>query len=182
MSGSANWSKGRILLLIGRLALAAIFLAAAYGKLSPLTAKQWTLSSLKVTPSSLELSMTFFAMQVSSYQMFPDWAVSPIAHTVPWVELALVILLLTGLGLRYVGIIATLLLAAFWALIIRSYALHLGINCGCFGPNEKLTGWRVLEDGGFFALGLAVTIGAFFYYRRHRVDASAFARSEVSPS
>ncbi len=182
MSGSANWSKGRILLLIGRLALAAIFLAAAYGKLSPLTAKQWTLSSLKVTPSSLELSMTFFAMQVSSYQMFPDWAVSPIAHTVPWVELALVILLLTGLGLRYVGIIATLLLAAFWALIIRSYALHLGINCGCFGPNEKLTGWRVLEDGGFFALGLAVTIGAFFYRRRHRVDASAFAQTEVPSS
>lgn len=173
MSRPTNWSKGRILLLIGRLALAVTFLAAAYGKLSPLTAKQWTLSSLKVTPTSLELSMTFFAMQVSSYQMFPDWAVSPIAHTVPWVELALVILLLTGFGLRYVGIIATLLLAAFWGLIIRSYALHLGINCGCFGPNEKLTGWRVLEDGVFFALGLAVTIGAFIHHRRHRLDASS---------
>lgn len=182
MSSSANWSKGRVLLLMGRLALAVTFLAAAYGKLSPLTAKQWTLGSLKVTPASLELSMTFFAMQVSSYQMFPDWAVSPIAHTVPWVELALVILLFTGLGLRYVGIIATLVLAAFWAVIIRAYALHLGINCGCFGPNEKLTGWRVLEDGVFFAIGLAVTIGAFIHHRRHRLDASAFARTEVSPS
>ncbi len=182
MSSSTNWSKGRILLLIGRLALAAIFLAAAYGKLSPLTAKQWTLSSLKVTPASLELSMMFFAMQLSSYQMLPAWAVSPIAHSLPWVELSLGILLLTGLGLRYLGIIATLLLALFWAVIIRSYALHLGINCGCFGPNEKLTGWRVLEDGGFFALGLAVTIGAFFYHRRHRVDASAFAQTEVSSS
>jgi uncharacterized membrane protein YphA (DoxX/SURF4 family) len=182
MSGPANWSKGRILLLIGRLALAVIFLAAAYGKLSPLTAKQWTLSSLKFTPASLELSMTFFAMQISSYQMFPDWAVSPIAHTLPWIELALAILLLTGLGLRYVGIIATLFFAAFWAVIIRAYALHLGINCGCFGPNEKLTGWRVLEDGIFFALGLAVTIGAFVYHRRHRLGASAFTQTEASPS
>lgn len=178
MSKSSNWSTGRILLLLGRFVLAAIFLAAAYGKLSPLTAKQWTLNSLKVTPASLELSMTFFAMQVSSYQMFPDWAASPIAHTLPWVEIALGILLLTGIGLRYVGIIATLLLAAFWAVIIRSYALHLGINCGCFGPNEKLTGWRVLEDGIFFAVGLAVTVGAFIYHRRHRPAASALAQTE----
>lgn len=168
MSRPSTWSTGSILLVLGRLALAAIFLAAAYGKLSPLTAKQWTLSSLKITPASLNLSMTFFAMQLSSYQMLPDWAVSPIAHALPWVELALVILLLTGLGLRYAGIVATLLLAVFWAVVIRAYALHLGINCGCFGPNEKLTGWRVVEDGGFFALGLAVTIGAFLFHRRER--------------
>lgn len=173
MSANARWTLGRVLLLVGRLALAAIFLAAAYGKLSPLTAKQWTLSSLKITPASINLSMTFFAMQISSYQMFPDWAASPIAHTVPWIELALFILLFSGLGLRYVGIIATLFLAAFWAVIIRAYAMHLGINCGCFGPNEQLTGWRVVEDGGFFALGLAVTIGAFIVHRRRRPTASA---------
>lgn len=178
MRQSSRWTTGRVLLLIGRLALAVIFLGAAYGKLSPLTAKQWTLNSLKITPTSLELSMTFFAMQVSSYQMFPDWAASPIAHTLPWVEIALGILLLTGVGLRYVGIIATLILAAFWGVIIRAYTLHLGINCGCFGPNEKLTGWRVLEDGGFFALGLAVTIGAFFYHRRHRLGASTLAQEQ----
>src|SRR5215469_1549776 len=131
MAANARWTFGRVLLLVGRLALAAIFLAAAYGKLSPLTAKQWTISSLKITPASLNLSMTFFAMQISSYQMFPDWSVSPIAHTLPWIEIALGIFLLTGLALRYVGVIATVFFAAFWALIIRSYALHLGINCGC---------------------------------------------------
>lgn len=168
MAANSRWTLSRVSLLIGRLALAAIFLAAAYGKLSPLTAKQWTVSSLKITPASLNLSMTFFAMQLSSYQMFPDWAVSPIAHILPWAEIALGILLLAGVGLRYVGIIATLFFAAFWAVIIRAYAMHLGINCGCFGPNEKLTGWRVVEDGGFFALGLAVTIGAFILQRRQR--------------
>lgn len=168
MSKSPRWTTGRVMLLVGRIALAVIFLAASYGKLSPLTAKQWTLSSLKITPASLGLSMTFFAMQLSSYQMLPAWAINPIAHTLPWVELGLGILLLAGLGLRYVGTGGTVLLALFWAVIIRSYALHLGINCGCFGPNEKLTGWRVLEDGCFFALGLAVTIGAFIIHRRNR--------------
>jgi uncharacterized membrane protein YphA (DoxX/SURF4 family) len=181
MSESSRWTTGRVLLLVGRLALAVIFLAAAYGKLSPLTAKQWTLSSLKITPASLGLSMTFFAMQLDSYQMLPAWAISPLAHTLPWVELALGILLLAGVGLRYVGIVGTLLLALFWAVIIRSYALHLGINCGCFGPNEKLTGWRVLEDGCFFALGVAVTIGAFFLHRRNHQAASALPQTSASP-
>src|SRR5215469_11960189 len=98
MAANARWTFGRVLLLVGRLALAAIFFAAAYGKLSPLTVKQWTLSSLKITPASLNLSMTFFAMQLSSYQMLPDWAVNPIAHALPWIELALGILLLAGIG------------------------------------------------------------------------------------
>ncbi|MGH9782314.1 MAG: MauE/DoxX family redox-associated membrane protein [Candidatus Acidiferrales bacterium] len=168
MPASSRWTTGRVLLFLGRLALAVIFLLAAYGKLQPQNAAQWTLGSLKVTPSSLGLSMSFFAMQLDSYQMLPAWAVSPIAHTLPWIELALGILLLTGIGLRYVAVVATLFLALFWAVIIRSYAMHLAINCGCFGPNEKLTGWRVVEDGGFFALGVAVTIGAFIVHRRSR--------------
>ncbi|MGH9728678.1 MAG: MauE/DoxX family redox-associated membrane protein [Candidatus Acidiferrales bacterium] len=168
MPASSRWTTGRVLLLLGRLALAVIFLLAAYGKLQPQNAAQWTLGSLKITPSSLGLSMSFFAMQLDSYQMLPAWAVIPIAHTLPWIELALGILLLTGIGLRYVAVVATLFLALFWAVIIRSYAMHLAINCGCFGPNEKLTGWRVVEDGGFFALGVAVTIGAFIVHRRSR--------------
>jgi uncharacterized membrane protein YphA (DoxX/SURF4 family) len=180
MSGPSRWSAGRVLLLLGRLALAVTFLAAAYGKLRPLTATPWTLSSLKITPSSLGLSMTFFAMQLDSYQMLPAWAVSPFAHTLPWVEFALGVLLLAGVGLGYVGIASTLLLTLFWAVVIRSYAMHLAINCGCFGPNEKLTGWTVARDGSFVALGLAVTIGAFFIHRRNRPGAPALAQTELS--
>lgn len=168
---TARWTTGRILLLLGRLALAVIFLLAAYGKLSPLTAKQWTLGSLKVTSASLGLSMTFFAMQLDSYHMLPAWAISPVAHTLPWLELSLGILLVTGVALRYVAVVGTLFLALFWAVIIRSYAMHLAINCGCFGPNEKLTGWRVVEDGCFFALGLAITIAAFVIHRRNQRSA-----------
>lgn len=171
MSGSSRWTTGRVLLLLGRLILAAIFLAAAYGKLRPQNAVPWTLSSLRITPASLGLSMTFFAMQVESYQMLPPWAVSPFARTLPWFELALGILLLAGIGLRYVAVASTILLALFWAVVIRSYAMHLAIDCGCFGPNEKLTGWTLARDGCFFALGVAVTIGAFIVHRRNRVRA-----------
>jgi uncharacterized membrane protein YphA (DoxX/SURF4 family) len=179
MGEPPRWTTGRLLLLLGRLALAVIFLAAAYGKLRPQNAVPWTLSSLKITPSSLGLSMTFFAMQVDSYQMLPPWAVIPFAHTLPWVELGLGILLLAGVSLRYLGVASTLLLAVFWAVVIRSYAMHLAINCGCFGPNEKLSGWTIARDGSFFALGLAVTIGAFILHRRSRLAASTFAQTEL---
>jgi uncharacterized membrane protein YphA (DoxX/SURF4 family) len=179
MSESSSKTIGRALLLLGRLVLAAIFLAAAYGKLRPLTATPWTLSSLKITPSSLGISMTFFAMQIDSYQMLPAWAVSPFAHTLPWLEFTLGVLLLAGVGLRYVAIASTLLLALFWGVVIRSYAMHLAINCGCFGPNEKLTGWTVARDGSFFALGVAVIIGAFILQRHNRVRASALSQTEL---
>ena len=173
MNEPSRWTTGRILLLAGRLALAVIFLLAAYGKLRPQNAVPWTLSSLKITPASLGLSMTFFAMQVDSYRMLPAWAVIPFARTLPWVEFTLGVLLLFGISLRYVGALATLLLAVFWAVVIRSYAMHLAINCGCFGPNEKLTGWTLARDGSFVALGIAVTIGAFITHRRSRAGVSA---------
>jgi uncharacterized membrane protein YphA (DoxX/SURF4 family) len=179
MSASTRWTTGRILLLIGRLGLAVIFLAATYGKLRPLNATPWTLRSLEVTPSSLNLSMTFFAMQVDSYQMLPTWAVSPFAHALPWVELAVGLLLLTGFALRYVCIAASLLLALFYGVVIRSYAMHLSINCGCFGPNEKLDAWTLVRDGLFFVFGIAVTIGAFVMHKRNGVAASASPQTEL---
>jgi len=49
----------RTLLLFGRLALAAIFLFAAYAKLKPQAATAWSGSSIKT-------SLSLFAMQVDS--------------------------------------------------------------------------------------------------------------------
>ncbi|HVB35779.1 MAG TPA: MauE/DoxX family redox-associated membrane protein [Candidatus Acidoferrales bacterium] len=178
MTSSSRWSAGRTLLLIGRLALAVVFLAAAYGKLRPQSAVPWTLASLKITPASLGLSMTFFAMQVDSYQLLPPRAVSPFAHTLPWVEFAVGVLLLTGLALRYVSLASALLLALFYGVVIRSYALHLAINCGCFGPNEKLDAWTLVRDGCLFALGVAVTIAAFIVHRRNRPALAASPHCE----
>lgn len=178
MNAPPRWTTGRILLLLGRLALAITFLLAAYGKLRPQNAVPWTLSSLKITPASLGLSMTFFAMQVESYQILPSWAVSPFAHTLPWLEVAVAVLLLTGFALRYVLVAATFLISIFYAAVIRSYALHLAINCGCFGPNEKLDGWTLVRDGLFFALALALTIGAFVIHRRSGIGSSALSQTE----
>lgn len=182
MNANSRWTASRIFLLLARLVLAVTFIFAAYGKLANQSAPLYTLNSLKITPASLGISMTFFSMQVDSYQLLPAWAVTPFAHTLPWLELAVGILLLTGFALRYVAIVATLLLAAFYAAVIHSYALHLAINCGCFGPNEKLTGWTLVRDGLFFALGVALAVVAFLLHHRSSVAPAPALSQTESPA
>jgi uncharacterized membrane protein YphA (DoxX/SURF4 family) len=166
-------SIGWWLLLAGRLVLAVIFLLAAYGKLRPQTAVPWTLASLKITPASLGLSATFFAMQVDSYQLLPAWAVSPFAHALPWIELGLGVLFLTGVSLRYVALASCFLLALLFSVVVRTYVMGIAINCGCFGPNEKLDAWSLVRDGSMLVLAIAVTVGAFLGHRRSRSMISA---------
>jgi hypothetical protein len=48
---------------------------------------------------------------------------------------------------------------------VRSYRMGLEINCGCFGPGERLGPVTLLRDGSLLALALAVTIGAFLIGR-----------------
>ena len=74
-----------------RIGMAAVFLYAAYTKLS----QSWTL----------------FALSIDSYQMLPAWAVEGIARTLPWTELTIGILLLSGFLLPWVAAGASSLLA-----------------------------------------------------------------------
>ena len=168
----------RLLLIGGRLVLAGIFLFAAYGKLRPVDSAAFTAGSLKITSSSLSVSMMLFAMQVDSYQILPAWAVMAVSHTLPWLELGIGLLLLMGIGLRWVSLLTTLLVAGFFGVIVRSYFAGMKINCGCFGPGaEPPSAWTILRDGLFLALALAITIGAFLQARAKRE-----ARASAAPA
>src|SRR5579863_9631914 len=152
---------GPILLTVGRLALAGIFLFAAYAKLKPQAAMPWSGASIRT-------SLSMFAMQVDSYQLLPPQLVSPAAHFLPLFELFLGLWLLSGVWLRYSSLATTVLLGVFFALMVRTYRMGLEINCGCFGPGERLGPKTLLRDGSLLAFGLAVTIGAFLLHRRSR--------------
>ena len=156
-------SIGKILLLLGRLALAGIFLVAAYAKLKPQAPVPWSMGSMRV-------SLSMFAMQVDSYQLLPPSLVSPAAHFLPPFEFFIGLWLLSGIALRYAGLLTSALLAVFFGVMVRSYFLGLEINCGCFGPGERLGPLTLLRDGSLLALALAVTIGAFLIHRRRAAD------------
>lgn len=161
MSDEARAKFGRILLLVGRIALAAIFLAAAYAKLKPQGAMPWSVASVRT-------SLAMFAMQVDSYQLLPVSAVNFVAHALPPFEMFLGLWLLSGIALQYSSLITTLLLGGFFGVMVRTYALGLEVSCGCFGPGEQLGTKTLLRDGALLALSLAVCIGAFLIRRRHR--------------
>ena len=152
---------GRILLLIGRLALAAVFLVAAYAKLKPQVAMPWSAASVKT-------SLAMFAMQVDSYQLLPPSYVNLVAHLLPPFELFLGLWLLSGIALRLSSLMTTLLIAGFFTVMVRTYALGLSINCGCFGPGEQLGTKTLMRDGSLLVLSGAVTVGAFLARRAHR--------------
>lgn len=154
-----------ILLIVGRLALAGIFLFAAYAKLKPQAAMPWSGASIRT-------SLSMFAMQVDSYQLLPPQLVSAVAHLLPPFELFLGLWLLSGVLLRYSALATTLLIAGFFATQVRTYAMGLEINCGCFGPGERLGPKTLLHDGSFLVLALVITIGAFLLHRK-RTDRSA---------
>lgn len=160
MTAAASSKTLRILLIIGRLALAAIFLVAAYAKLRPQGGMRWS-------PASIRTSLSMFALQVDSYQLLPSSAVTRVAHFLPPFELFLGLWLLSGFAFRYSALATSFVIAGFFALVVRTYAMGLEINCGCFGPGEQLGKMTVLRDGFFLALTIAITVGAFLVHRRH---------------
>jgi uncharacterized membrane protein YphA (DoxX/SURF4 family) len=158
-------SASRILLILGRIVLAGILLFAAYAKLKPqVPGMHWSKASVKT-------SVAMFAMNVDSFQLLSTaHQVSVVAHLLPFCELGLGLWLLSGILLRFSSVIATLVFAGFFTLIVRTYMLGLEINCGCFGPGEKLGPRNLVVDGSLLALAIAVTVGAFLLRGNRRRD------------
>src|SRR3984957_14128426 len=92
----------RLFLLILRVALGCIFVYAAWTKLRD----PWQL----------------FAMSIDSYRILPLQVVELVAHVIPWLELAVGLLLIAGVWLRISGSIVSLLLLTFFGLMLRAYA------------------------------------------------------------
>ena len=139
---------GRTLILLGRLGLGGVFLYAAYSKLR----HPWTL----------------FALSIDAYRLLPESGVIFVARTLPWLELALGLLLLVGYQLRYVATAASSILLLFFAVMLRSYLKGLGIDCGCFGFGEALGVGTLVRDGFLVIISLALTVAAFSRARQPR--------------
>ena len=122
---------------------------------------------------SISMNISLFAQQVESYKMISAEASQMVAHTLPFVEIILGLLLLIGWRLRIWATAITVILAGFLSVVARAYLLHMDINCGCFGTPEKLTGMTVVRDSLFTALALLMTVFAFIEARKPHPWSSA---------
>ncbi|HXK00872.1 MAG TPA: MauE/DoxX family redox-associated membrane protein [Verrucomicrobiae bacterium] len=146
-----DFSKNKplsIVLLTLRVVLGAIFVYAGYLKLKD----PWQL----------------FAAGVASYDLLPMWAVEIVARTLPWFEVAVGVVLISGFFFRTSSTIITGLLAVFFTLIVRAYVQGKEINCGCFGGNEPISPLTMLRDGSMLAGAIFLCVMA---YRSRRTPA-----------
>ena len=97
---------------------------------------------------------------VRAYQLLPGSAVSPVATTLPFLEIGLGLLLLLGVGVRPAAVASVALLVVFLGGVGSSWARGLSIDCGCFGgggvadvgPLDYLA--EIARDVGFAAVAL----------------------------
>jgi len=151
----------KLWLLVGRILLAGIFLAAGIAKLR----EPWLQ----------------FAVSINTFKIVPDSMLEPIARTLPWFEVVLGLAILSGVYLKWTSTLASLILAGFLSLLIRSWALGLEVDCGCFGSGEPLGPKTIARDSVMLILSIAVTIGAFRLGRK-RVSSEPSILADTAPS
>ena len=113
----------------------------------------WLVSGLL---KAVDPDQTYVA--VRAYDVLPEPAVELVAALLPWIELALGVLLLAGVGTRLVAALSAVLLLVFVAGVTQAWARGLSIDCGCFGgggavePGDTTYVQELLRDAGFLLM------------------------------
>ncbi|TDV42143.1 MauE/DoxX family redox-associated membrane protein [Actinophytocola oryzae] len=103
-----------------------------------------------------DLNQTYIAVQ--AYDLLPGSVSSVVAGALPFLELALGVLLLVGLGTRIGAIVSVVVLVAFVGAVAQSWARGLTIDCGCFGGGGQVAAGQtqypqeIARDVGFLLL------------------------------
>src|SRR3954466_14165062 len=144
---------------VARAGLAAVFLTAGLLKVDDLAAS---------------------GRAVNAYRLMDYDTAKVIGAVQPFLEIALGLLLLAGLGVRLSAAIAALLLAVFIAGIISAWARGLQIDCGCFSKGGDLTGRRTAEYGREVLrdVGFLILAGILLVKPRTRFSLDGFLMGE----
>ena len=97
-----------------------------------------------------------FAKSISNYQILPDQLINLAAIILPWLELVLGTLPVSGVRLPGTIVLIDLLLVVFFIALLVNLARGLNVDCGCFstGPTENpATSWYIIRDTLLLLLG-----------------------------
>ncbi len=93
---------------------------------------------------------------VRGFQILPYDLTTPVGYLLPFGEVALGLLLVTGLLTRWAGLAGALLMVAFIIGIARAWAMGLSIDCGCFGGGGPVERERAIAQ---YPLDIARDVG-----------------------
>jgi uncharacterized membrane protein YphA (DoxX/SURF4 family) len=94
-----------------RIVLGIIFLAAGFSKI---------------------FNPELFAEIIKNYQVLPDYLINETAFFLPYFEITVAAMLISGLFIEGAVVAALLMLITFGVLVIYNIARGLNISCGCF--------------------------------------------------
>jgi len=100
------------------------------------------------------------AMSVRSYELLPVPIANFLGYTLPWIEIGIGLLLITGALVRISGLIGAITMLAFIIAISWAWARGLSIDCGCFGgggaidPEDTKYLSEIIRDIGLLILGI----------------------------
>jgi uncharacterized membrane protein YphA (DoxX/SURF4 family) len=163
MIQSSPLNLGRVVIWIGRLVLGPIFLYAGYSKVFLPNTNLWPLFVLKF---SVSVNIANFARQVDAFQLLSASGVAFVAHTLPFTEIALGLLMLIGWRLRIWASLLSVIMLGFLVVVTRAYLLHMDINCGCFATPEPIGPKKILEDAVLSILAVGAAYFAWVEFRQ----------------
>lgn len=130
--------------LLARVGLAAVWFAAGGSKIGDLAAA---------------------GRAVNAYRILPYEVAMAVGAILPFLEIALGVLLLVGLATRLAAGFSAFLLVVFVTGIISAWARGLAIDCGCFGGGGDLAAGQspryvaeLIRDLGFLALAAVLLV------------------------
>ncbi|MDR0285295.1 MAG: DoxX family protein [Propionibacteriaceae bacterium] len=100
----------------------------------------------------------------AAYQILPYWGIQVVGHALPFAEIALGLLLVSGLFTRLSGALGALLMLAFIIAIASVWVRGISIDCGCFGTGGENSEafraypWEILRDVGLMACGVWLVV------------------------
>ncbi|MCX6439476.1 MAG: DoxX family membrane protein [Actinobacteria bacterium] len=109
------------------------------------------------------------ASAVAAYKILPINLAHLMGYALPWLEIALGILLIIGLTTRLAAVVGTAIMIVFTAAIISVWARGILIDCGCFGGGGEVDASKAAEAQSAYLkeilrdLGLALC-GTYLYF------------------
>ncbi|HEY0474977.1 MAG TPA: MauE/DoxX family redox-associated membrane protein [Kribbella sp.] len=117
------------------------------------------LGSVMLVAGAIKVGDPVSATQaVRAYELLPSALDSPVGLILPFLEIAIGLLLIVGFGVRPAALAAGVFMVVFIAAVSSAWVRGLAIDCGCFGgggqvaPGQTKYLQEILRDIGLLAL------------------------------
>lgn len=127
------------------------------------------------------------ASAVAAYKILPTQIAHIVGYALPWLEIAIGILLIIGVSVRMLSLVSGAIMLVFIAAIISVWARGILIDCGCFGgggaidPSQATKAYRAyaVEIARDLGLALCALYLYFFPYGLFSLEKMRSVKEEI---